>query len=513
MINDLFISIFLSIVFTTFISWLFFHNQSIKKENELKNEWLKLNNEKEQIINNAKSTANNLLLETEKSIKEKNIAAETKLKEITDCINNYNNEYQKYIKIKSDIYDAQIKISNLNKKLNDLEEHYKKERERNIAKIKPIKNRLKHADHILYTYFLNTSELKVNHYFIQECIANLNTLSPTVEIPLKSESYQDLKIKIKTLKKEITKILGEYEKRYKTKANRSIYQLMVIALQAELQNILLNLKFTNFDKSISSITTISHKYINIAETGNQSINPTWLKFIGEIESLFKELVSVEYEFFIRQEQMKEEQALLKERMKQEAAEHRYLLEQEKKIKKEEEKYLQEIQNIKEKLQREVEQGTIIMLKNRISELESLLMNVKEKKEEIINLQNGKAGFVYIISNLGSFGENVFKIGMTRRLDPQDRIDELSNASVPFKFDVHSFIFSEDAVSLENTLHQRLDSQRVNKITTRKEFFRCNIDDLEKLVYEIQPSASFIKTMLAEQYRMTLQIEKENISNM
>lgn len=218
-------------------------------------------------------------------------------------------------------------------------------------------------------------------------------------------------------------------------------------------------------------------------------------------------------FFIRQEQMKEEQALLKERMKQEAAEHRYLLEQEKKIKKEEEKYLQEIQNIKEKLQREVEQGTIIMLKNRISELESLLMNVKEKKEEIINLQNGKAGFVYIISNLGSFGENVFKIGMTRRLDPQDRIDELSNASVPFKFDVHSFIFSEDAVSLENTLHQRLDSQRVNKITTRKEFFRCNIDDLEKLVYEIQPSASFIKTMLAEQYRMTLQIEKENISNM
>ena len=112
-----------------------------------------------------------------------------------------------------------------------------------------------------------------------------------------------------------------------------------------------------------------------------------------------------------------------------------------------------------------------------------------------------------------FGENVFKIGMTRRLDPQDRIDELSNASVPFKFDVHSFIFSEDAVSLENTLHQRLDSQRVNKITTRKEFFRCNIDDLEKLVYEIQPSASFIKTMLAEQYRMTLQIEKENISNM
>lgn len=140
----------------------------------------------------------------------------------------------------------------------------------------------------------------------------------------------------------------------------------------------------------------------------------------------------------------------------------------------------------------------------------MLENVKTKKEEITTLQNGKAGFVYIISNLGSFGDNVFKIGMTRRLDPQDRIDELSNASVPFKFDVHSFIFSEDAVSLENALHKRLDKKRMNKITTKKEFFRCNIDELESLVYEIQPTASFIKTMLAEQYRMSLEIEKNNI---
>ena len=108
--------------------------------------------------------------------------------------------------------------------------------------------------------------------------------------------------------------------------------------------------------------------------------------------------------------------------------------------------------------------------------------------------------MYIISNLGSFGENVFKIGMTRRLDPQDRIDELGSASVPFKFDVHSFIFSEDAVDLENKLHERLNKSRVNKVNLRKEFFYSSIDELEQIVNEIDPTAEFTRTMAAEEFR-------------
>ena len=128
------------------------------------------------------------------------------------------------------------------------------------------------------------------------------------------------------------------------------------------------------------------------------------------------------------------------------------------------------------------------------------------------MQNGRAGYVYVISNLGSFGENVFKIGMTRRLNPQERVDELGDASVPFKFDVHSFIFSEDAVGLENELHKRLDLQRVNKMTIRKEFFYSSIDELEKLVLEIQPTAAFCKTMLAEQYRQSLMIAQQFAQN-
>ena len=144
-------------------------------------------------------------------------------------------------------------------------------------------------------------------------------------------------------------------------------------------------------------------------------------------------------------------------------------------------------------------------KEKIEELKNQLKLVNEKKEEITKLQNGKAGYVYVISNLGSFGDRVFKIGMTRRLNPIDRINELSGASVPFTFDVHSFIFSDDAVGLEQKIHEILNDNRVNKINLRKEFFKISIDELEKIVQDIDPSAEFNKTMIAEQYRQSLSI--------
>ena len=99
--------------------------------------------------------------------------------------------------------------------------------------------------------------------------------------------------------------------------------------------------------------------------------------------------------------------------------------------------------------------------------------------------------------------------MTRRLDPQERIDELGNASVPFKFDVHSFIFSQDAVQLESDLHAALESKRVNKVNPRKEFFKVSLDDLEKLVEKYDPAAEFNRTMQAEQYYQSLSMAEEN----
>ncbi|NSH06546.1 GIY-YIG nuclease family protein [[Ruminococcus] gnavus] len=188
-------------------------------------------------------------------------------------------------------------------------------------------------------------------------------------------------------------------------------------------------------------------------------------------------------------------------MRQEAEERKALESERKKIEKEETKYQAEIEKLREQLSN-AKMEELDKLNARIIELQAQLSEVVVKKEEISNLANGKAGNVYIISNLGSFGSNVFKIGMTRRLNPQDRVNELGDASVPFKFDVHSFIFSNDAVGLESKLHNILNEKRVNKVNMRKEFFYTTIDELENLVTEIEPTAEFNKTMIAEEFRQS-----------
>ena len=276
---------------------------------------------------------------------------------------------------------------------------------------------------------------------------------------------------------------------------------MVIALRAELQNILYNLKFEKLEKSIDDIKDVTHKYLEIAGNGNQSIAGTLTKFIGEIEYLFINAAKIEYNYYVKKEQARQEQLAIREQMRQEAEERKALEAERKKIEQEESKYNSEIEKLRTQLT-SAKDEELEKLNARILALQAQLADVAIKKDEISTLANGKAGNVYVISNLGSFGENVFKIGMTRRLNPQDRVDELGNASVPFRFDVHSFIFSDDAVGLENKLHTILTDKRVNKVNMRKEFFNVSLDELEQLVTEIEPTAEFNRTMAAEEFRQS-----------
>ncbi len=331
-------------------------------------------------------------------------------------------------------------------------------------------------------------------------------ISPSITLKLHCMDMKDLRSAYRENEKQITKLLDQYSSRYTTKANKSIYSLMVIALRAELQNILYNLKYEKLESSIESVKTVSAKYLKIAGEGNQSIAGTLTKFIGEIEYLFINAVKIEYNYYVKKEQAKQEQAAIREQMRQEAEERKALEAERKKIEKEEAKFESQIAALKEQ-ETSATGSELETLQARILELQAQLSNVIVKKEEIVTLQNGKAGNVYIISNLGSFGENVFKIGMTRRLDPQDRVNELGDASVPFKFDVHSFIFSDDASGLETELHKRLNDKRINKVNLRKEFFNITIDELEELVAEISPAAEFNKTMLAEEFRQSLSTDE------
>jgi hypothetical protein len=332
-------------------------------------------------------------------------------------------------------------------------------------------------------------------------------LSTTITLKLNLMDIRELKKLYNQNNKLIKELFVKYQTRYTTKANITIYKLMVIALEAELQNILFNMSYSKLDKAINDIKTMTAKYQKIATDGNQNIVTTVTRFIGEIEYLYIDAIKIEYEYYIQKERIKEEQLARREQMRQEKAERKILEEERKKVEQEEAKYRNEISNIKEQLILTEDALKIIQLKKRIEKIQEQLGEVEKKKADVIKLQHGKAGYIYILSNLGSFGENTFKIGVTRRPDPQERVDELGGASVPFKFDLHSLIFSDNAFDLEYNLHKQLNNKRVNKVNLRKEFFNTTIDELEKLVYSLEPSAAFNRTMLAEQYYQTMTIHE------
>lgn len=388
-------------------------------------------------------------------------------------------------------------------RLNDLmlqESKVSKSLKTQTNKLNRSKELVKAINYALESYF-NYEPAQSSIKLPENDLSSLEEISPSVILKLHCMDVKDLRKAYRANDKQINSVLEKYAARYTTKANQAIYKLMVIALRAELQNILYNLKYEKLDKSIEDVKAVTQKYLKIAGDGNQSIAGTLTKFIGEIEYLFINAVKIEYNYYVKKEQARQEQLAIREQMRQEAEERKALEAERKKVEKEESKYQTEIEKLKEQLSAAKDEE-MEKLNARILALQAQLAEVVIKKEEISNLANGKAGNVYVISNLGSFGENVFKIGMTRRLNPQDRVNELGDASVPFKFDVHSFIFSDDAVGLESKLHNILNERRVNKVNMRKEFFYTTVDELEKLVTEIEPTAEFNKTMLAEEFRQS-----------
>jgi hypothetical protein len=146
----------------------------------------------------------------------------------------------------------------------------------------------------------------------------------------------------------------------------------------------------------------------------------------------------------------------------------------------------------------------------IERLRSRLAEAEAKAERAIAMaQLTKAGHVYVISNLGSFGDGVFKVGMTRRLEPLDRVKELGDASVPFPFDVHMMISSDDAPSLENALHRVLRKHQVNRVNPRKEFFRTDIETIRAIVEANHGVVEYVADQEALEYRQSLTMPEED----
>lgn len=197
---------------------------------------------------------------------------------------------------------------------------------------------------------------------------------------------------------------------------------------------------------------------------------------------------------------------LKAQQREEAKAQKEIEEARKKLQKEQAHYQNAMQQLLTKLESDPENSDLIAKK---AELEANLNDIQKAIEDVDYREaNKRAGYVYIISNIGAFGENVYKIGMTRRLEPMDRVNELGDASVPFKFDVHALIFTEDAPALESALHNAFADNKVNKINPRREFFRVSLEEIKKVVREnFDKTVEWIEIPEAEQYRQSIAMER------
>lgn len=207
------------------------------------------------------------------------------------------------------------------------------------------------------------------------------------------------------------------------------------------------------------------------------------------------------------EKDREEQRAIREQMREEERARREI----ERALKDAEKEEAAIERAMEKMRRQIEQASEEQRQKYEADMASLQQRLQEaeaRSQRAMSMaQQTKAGHVYVISNIGSFGEDVFKVGMTRRLDPLDRVRELGDASVPFGFDVHAMLWSEDAPALERALHIDFAKAQVNKVNPRKEFFRVPLAELRAAVEQRGIEASWTMAAEAAEYRETLVIEQ------
>jgi len=259
--------------------------------------------------------------------------------------------------------------------------------------------------------------------------------------------------------------------------------------------------------TVKNIETMRNKLMKSYETINTLYKNNGVVITKQFLDLKLKMLNVKYAQEYQKEQERLTQKAIREQMIEEEKIRKEIEREKAKIEKEETQFKNEIDKLMLRIKNasDIEKQLYV---DKIKELESKLKEVEESKKNVLDRENNtRAGFVYIISNIGSFGEDIYKIGMTRRLDPMDRIDELSSASVPFSFDVHAMIFSEDAPTLEATLHNIFSDYKVNKINPRKEFFHVSLEEIKKTVQKnFNNTVEWTDIPQAEQYRQSLAIE-------
>jgi len=273
-------------------------------------------------------------------------------------------------------------------------------------------------------------------------------------------------------------------------------KLMLRAFNNECDSAVLKVRWNNVLKMRERITKAYEAINKLGEPLAITISPTYLE-------LKLDEISLTHEYHEKLQAQKEEQRSIREQMREEEKVRR---EVEKAIEHaiiEETMYKQAL----EKAQREMEsaQGERLeKLKAKMALLEKQLKEAEEKGKRAQSMaEKTKSGHVYVISNIGSFGKNIYKIGLTRRLEPEERVRELGDASVPFAFDIHAMVYSENAPDLENKFHKHFRGKQVNLVNPRKEFFEVSLDEIEECARLSGLSTEFTKLAEAKEYRETI----------
>ena len=278
-------------------------------------------------------------------------------------------------------------------------------------------------------------------------------------------------------------------------------KLLLRAFNNECDDLVAKVKYTNFDASLNRMYKSSEAISKLGSIMSISITQCYL------DAKTKEL-RLAFEYQLKKQQEKEELQAARAEQREQAKVERELAEERKKLDKEQTHYQTAFEKIQQQLKSDPNNAELLQkeieIKQHLSDVEHALSDVDYRAANI------KAGYVYIISNIGAFGNDVYKIGMTRRLEPMDRVDELGSASVPFNFDVHAMIFSDNAPALEAALHRAFENRKLNMVNQRREFFRVTLDEIKEVVKNnFDKTVEFTDIPNAEQYRVSQKMRNES----
>lgn len=281
-------------------------------------------------------------------------------------------------------------------------------------------------------------------------------------------------------------------------------RLLMTAFNSECDDIVRKVKALNIEKSIDRIRKLAEKITRLGRTMHIRIPDHY------VDLKVKE-AQLAYEFARQKEKEKEELREAREREREAKKLAQEIAQERKRLDKERKQYQTAYDDVMKRLEK-ADGEEAQELEKKAEELREKLADVERATQDVDYREaNQKAGYVYVISNVGSFGEGVYKIGMTRRLDPMERVSELSDASVPFNFDVHALIFCDDAPALEAALHRAFETKKVNLVNQRREFFRVTLEEIEDVVKRnYDKTVEFHETPDADQFRVSEKMREKGI---